>query len=512
VTDPTAQAPNPATVTLSLVSHTNVGKTTLMRTLIRRDVGAIADRAHVTASAQAHVLIDSPEGDVLRLWDTPGFGDSVRLLRRLSMSTNPIGWFMTQVWDRFIDRPFFNSQIAIRSVRDESDAVLYLVNAAEDPASAGYVDVELQILGWVGKPILLLLNQMGAPRPREVEASEEAAWRRRIAAHTGVQGPIAFDAFARCWVLEDTLLGTIGAMLPSEKQPGFARIRATWRARNLEVFDESMHALASQLAATASDRETSTAPGFTLKVRRWLSSLISEEKRPAPDVERAMNALARRLDLAVRDSTNQLIALHGLSGHAEKLIFARLAGDTDVLKAPSDAAASGVLGGLVTGAAGGLAADLAAGGLTLGAGVLIGGIVGALGGAGAAHAYNLARDADHVEVGWSREFRTQRLRAALLRYLAVAHYGRGRGDWIEGEYPAHWQDLVDDVVLRHKSDIDLLWEAAHEGVNADEVTMRLQSLIAAMARETLVRLYPASGAMFAAAGPAASTPRSPPPA
>ena len=33
---------------LSLVSHTNIGKTTLARTLLMRDVGEIADRAHVT--------------------------------------------------------------------------------------------------------------------------------------------------------------------------------------------------------------------------------------------------------------------------------------------------------------------------------------------------------------------------------------------------------------------------------------------------------------------------------
>ena len=28
--------------------------------------------------------------------------------------------------------------------------------------------------------------------------------------------------------------------------------------------------------------------------------------------------------------------------------------------------------------------------------------------------------------------------AALLRYLAVAHFGRGRGDWAQGEAPPHW--------------------------------------------------------------------------
>src|SRR5690606_3808442 len=37
----------PQTISLSLVSHTNVGKTTLARTLLGRDVGTVRDEAHV---------------------------------------------------------------------------------------------------------------------------------------------------------------------------------------------------------------------------------------------------------------------------------------------------------------------------------------------------------------------------------------------------------------------------------------------------------------------------------
>ena len=72
----------PDRVTLSLISHTNVGKTTLARTLLRRDVGEVLDQAHVTEVSEAHTLIDTKAGE-LRLWDTPGFGDSVRLMERL---------------------------------------------------------------------------------------------------------------------------------------------------------------------------------------------------------------------------------------------------------------------------------------------------------------------------------------------------------------------------------------------------------------------------------------------
>jgi predicted membrane GTPase involved in stress response len=43
----------PATVNLSLVSHTNAGKTTLVRTLLAQDVGEVRDAAHVTDVAPA---------------------------------------------------------------------------------------------------------------------------------------------------------------------------------------------------------------------------------------------------------------------------------------------------------------------------------------------------------------------------------------------------------------------------------------------------------------------------
>src|SRR5919107_2586915 len=150
------------TINLSLVSHTNVGKTTLVRTLLQQDVGEVRDAAHVTEVATGYVLLQAG-ADTLMLWDTPGFGDTARLVTRLRQTGNPIGWLLTQVWDRFRDRPLWSSQQAVRNARDEADVVLYLVNASEDPASAAYVPLEMEVLAWVGKPIVLLLNQTGPP-------------------------------------------------------------------------------------------------------------------------------------------------------------------------------------------------------------------------------------------------------------------------------------------------------------------------------------------------------------
>ena len=219
----------PRRIALSLVSHTNVGKTTLARTLLGRDVGTVRDAPHVTDAAERFPMIETPQGDVLELWDTPGFGDSARLARRLAQSANPVGWFLSEVWDRFRDRPFWSTQQAVRTVRDSADVVLYLVNASEGPIDAGYVAPEMRVLALLGKPVIVLLNQMGPPPPPGEEAAQLQAWRSHLAAHPIVRGVLAFDAFARCWVQEIALLGAIGEVLARDKHAAFARLRDVLR-------------------------------------------------------------------------------------------------------------------------------------------------------------------------------------------------------------------------------------------------------------------------------------------
>jgi hypothetical protein len=477
-----------ATISLSLISHTNVGKTTLARTLLRRDVGEVRDAAHVTETADAFVLIDTPQGDELQLWDTPGFGDSARLLKRLKLSGNALGWFLTQVWDRYVDRPFFSSQQAMRNVRDEADVVLYLVNASEDPAGAGYVDAEMQILGWTAKPVVVLLNQLGPPRTAEVEAAEVSCWASHLAGYPWVRDTLAFDAFARCWVQEHVLLDRIGAVLPIEQRTTFDRLADAWKARNRAVFEQSTHVLARQLAATATDTVALPTTGLKDAARAWLGSLLRPGERTDAAADVAMGELAQRLDAEVRRATDELIGLHGLSGRAATEVLQRMGAQLEVDKAADPGKAS-VLGAAVSGALGGLAADLAAGGLTFGAGALLGGLLGAAGARGLASAYNTARGTDATTVRWSAEFMTGRVIAAVLRYLAVAHFGRGRGDFVAGEYPAHWGALVAEVVALHRAMLADLWAGAVRGDAAAALELRLRAPLETIASEVLGRLY-----------------------
>ncbi len=210
-------------VELALVSHTNAGKTTLARTLLGRDVGDVRDAAHVTDLAERHDLLVLEDGTALRLWDTPGFGDSARLLQRLRLADNPLGWLLREAWDRWRDRPFWCSQQAVRAARDAADVVLYLVNAAEDPRDAGYLAAEMQVLRWVGRPVIVLLNQVGPPRAAAAEQEDLERWRRHLDSLGGVAEVLALDAFARCWVHEVVLLEAVGRVLPPARADAFAR-------------------------------------------------------------------------------------------------------------------------------------------------------------------------------------------------------------------------------------------------------------------------------------------------
>jgi hypothetical protein len=479
---------NGSQIAISLISHTNAGKTTLARTLLGRDIGEVRDAPHVTTAATPYTLQTTSEGDALVLWDTPGFGDSARLARRLAQQGNPIGWFLSQVWDRFRDRPFFLAQQAVRNVRDEADIVLYLVNASEAPADAGYLAAELDVLAWIGRPTLVLLNQTGPPRPRGDEQSEESRWREAVGQRPFVRKVLTFDAFARCWVQEIVLLRTLAPAIPHAKRDGYDRLVAAWLARRNAQFDEAMAAIAAPIANAACHRVTLANASVPDRLRQVLRSVVGS---PAQDDDRrqAARQLADRLDAAVRASTARLIAIHGLEGRAADEVRERL---TEHVRtdAPMHEGKAAVLGSVLSGALSGLAADLAAGGLTVGAGTLFGAVAGALGGAGLARGYNVLRGRTESTIGWDSELLDSLVTSALLRYLAVAHFGRGRGEWKQSEYPPFWHDVVQPVVDARRASLSALWTRREKDCEPAAIEDELRGILADAARAVLDALYP----------------------
>ena len=474
----------PAQVQFALISHTNNGKTTLARTLVGVDVGEVRDAAHVTVLAEAHTLLETGQGDTLQLWDTPGFGDSVRLLRRLALAGNPIGWFLREVFDRYRDKPFWLSQHALRTAKESADVVLYLVNSSELPQDAGYLPAEMKILEWLGKPVVVLLNQLGPPRPGAEEQAEQGRWKQHLDQYAIVREVLALDAFARCWVHERVFYEAVGKLLDESKRAGYARLLTLWQANNQQRFHDAMRANATQLVAAVRDSEPVKTEEKSLL--QTAMNAVGLSKTAGQQQEKAMAVLLERLNVHIGATTRQLLQLHQLDPGEAAKVNARVLENFKV-RAPVDKAQAGLLGAVVSGAATGLSADLMAGGMTFGAGALLGGVVGALTMAGAAWGFNTTTDRNKTTIEFADDFLHTLMVGSVLRYLAVAHFGRGRGNFVEGEAPAFWQAEVEAAVNGQHGQ---LWQSVRATPDQDKAEAQVQSVVTAITAQVLAKLYP----------------------
>ena len=481
------------TITLSLISHTNVGKTTLARTLLRRDVGEVRDAPHVTSDNTAFTMIES-EDCALRLWDTPGFGDTGRLLKRLKRESSTVLWFLSQAWDRIREKPLWHSQQALKNVREEADVVLYLVNAAESAGTAAYVEQEMEILGWLKKPVIVLLNQTGPVRSTTEELAEVDAWRAELARFAIVRGVLPLDAFARCWVQEDQLMDTIAHVLPEARRSTFPTLQRAWHRRHMDTFDASMRSLGELLTASVLDGVEVKRAGMWLSTMNFVIGKVTNafgmesrdlDNELAAARQHMVTTLAGRMETA----TNQLIALHDLAGTARQH---ELQVTLEHFQTPQRVSENiwGAMGGVATGAMTGLWADLHAGGFTVGGGMLAGAMAGAVGGFALAHGFNLVRG-DDSRVHWSREHFREQVRLALLCYLAVAHFGRGRGKFESVEVVPLWEESVTSTIDHRHSAWDHVWKlAVQQNAMPEEVHREMLRQLRDTAAAVLRRLYP----------------------
>ena len=478
---------NQLRIHLSLVSHTNIGKTTLARTLLMRDVGEVADRAHVTETTDDYVLARDTAGCELVLWDTPGFGNSVALAKRLSGRNNPIGWFLSEVWDRMTNKAFWLNQRAIRHVRDISSVVLYLVNASELPNKAPYITAEMQILTWINKPVIILLNQMGEPRSAKEEDADIQAWREAMKPYPFVKDILPMDAFARCWVQEAALFDAIGRSLPANLHASFETLRDVWVRSRRAIYRSSVDAMSRHLWKLLQAHELVETPSLEDHVLSFASQIGILKKKNAA-LEDAQTALSTQAADSLCALTDKLLALNGLTGSGiSKEILRRMKSDWDVAAYsidPSSAAAVGAGVGVAGGAAAGAAADFASVGLSLGLGTLLGGIIGAIGGVGAATIYNARHKKGGIEISWSEHAARDFMLETLLLYLAVAHFGRGRGDWQAGESPEFWKEAVSDAMKEQNVSFQELRRLSPE-TGVERLTVMTDTLL----RAVFMRLY-----------------------
>ena len=395
----------PVRVVLSLISHTNIGKTTLARTLLKEDVGEVRDAAHVTAESADYILIQT-ESDQLVLWDTPGFGNVHQLLKRLEQEGGALGWIMHHIVDRAVNRSLYSSVEAARNVRAESDVVLYLVNVRERPEDAAYVATEMQLLAAFNKPVLMILNQVEHQKFNEINNLKdlEQLWFQQFKGFSCLKEVMTLDAFARSWHQELQLIDKVHGMLTGEKQAALKRLRARFLLMQQHLFDECSRFAADTL---------------------WFAAHQRMEQSEDASPKTVFQTMVSRLQAQLDQYLDLLVQRHRIEAEGQARLEADIRQVTGLVSEPMAEKRAGLLAGAVASAGSGLMADMVSGGLTFGGGALLGFLGGYLGGFSYARLLNLR--GKQGPVTWDQVALVQLVKLLASYYLLAAIHGRGKG-------------------------------------------------------------------------------------
>lgn len=491
-------APTPAGIDIGLflVSHTNVGKTTLIRTLLGQDIGEIEDAPHVTKVLTAYDLVSDQAANTLRLWDTPGFGDSFRLAKRLKQKRAWLGWVIRELWDRRINPDLWRGQRLALDLRARASVVLYTVNLAERPVDAVYVTPELEILAWVGKPVLVVLNQLGVLSDPALGAARQAEWRSELANFAVVQRVLSLDGYSRCWVQELLLFNDIANLLPESVQTVYRGLAKLLRQSYAKRLEASASAIAHYMVQMAGDHDAIDAHWFDGLKSGWDKLRSGTRLGRDPDMApfaSVMQGLAQRYAERTKALTETLIGINRLDGVSVADIMDVAAGQV-LINQPVNGATTAIGGGVISGILAGLSADLLAGGMTVGAGALIGGLMGAFGGAALAKGYNIYTHKNQRVVRWSPESLAEAFVKAVMLYLSIAHFGRGQGQWHRKQDPELWAAVVEEARQRDQESLNRLWadiSAASASTSASSDSNETgASATRDFLRQILLQLYP----------------------
>jgi hypothetical protein len=449
-------------VQLCLITHRAEDKAALTRVLVQEPEAG-------------RTLVTSRQGDVLRLVDLSG----AQVPAPAATGDGVIAEWTRRLMKGLTGQGAKHAAGAIdprlTATQDEGNVVLHVVGAPGDLAAA------TPLLEWLGRPVLVLVN-----RPADADATAPGLLAQCEAQARREPFPVSvlsFDAFARCWVQERVLFDAIAGCLAESARAGFERISGAWDQRNQTRFRRSMAAVAEHLLYAARQMQEVQSAALSVK-----SLLPGERQAQAQARQAAMDEVVKRLHVSAGELFSRLRVLHGIDEAAAGALQHRLQ-EKFVVQQAVDTPQAG-MAGAATGAAMGASVDLLVGGLTLGAATALGALVG--GGAAyiAAAWKNRATSAGATVVQLSDEMIQAMAEAALLRYLAVAHYGRGAAG-AANELTPFWTADVVATVEAHRDRLTPFWVSARTQPDPGELATALGRELEATTREVLARLYPA---------------------
>ncbi|WP_296190155.1 MULTISPECIES: DUF3482 domain-containing protein [unclassified Psychrobacter] len=346
---------------LAVVGHTNTGKTSLLRTLLR-DVyfGEVKNEAATTRHVEQAKLTDSQTGEILVvLYDTPGLEDASGLMDWLEDNTASrrdgierlqqfLAADIAQGGDALTSNEDYSQEAKVIRQLLASDMAIYVVDARE-PVLGKYKD-ELAILSWAAIPVMPVFNFTDS-QDANIDAWQTMLARRNLHIST------RFDSVAFEFKDEMRLWQNLATMLTHSEmlEQLMARRTENWA----QLYEEANIIIAD----------------FLLNVASFVRE-ISEDVDPMPILAQMQEAV-RQSERAMQNSLLNLYKFYDNAVAATPLelqAYQQDPFDPELLKSYGIRTTSGAAAGALLG----LGIDAAALGTTLGLGAAIGGIAGGL--------------------------------------------------------------------------------------------------------------------------------------
>lgn len=395
---------------VAVVGHTNTGKTSLLRTLMRDETfGEVSDRPATTRHVEGAMLLVRGK-PLVELYDTPGLEDSIGLLELLEKSRGT-GAKAGRVDGIDLIHAFLNSPDADSSTGDfaqeakalrqvlASDVALYVIDA-RDRVLGKHRD-ELDILSRCAKPVVPVLNFTASPE------AQIALWREHLS-RANLHAVAEFDTVVLDEQTERRLLekmrtlldhhhATINALIDEREQLRAGLLRTS---SNL-IADMLIDVAAHQVSVPAGDRAAA---------------------------EIAVDALRQRVREREQRCVDQLLQLHRFAKEdcsATDLPIADGRWGVDLFS-PAAMKQFGFRtgGAAAAGAVAGLTIDAMVGGLTLGAATALGAAIGGALGLAQTHGRRMV---DRIRGRSELAVDDNTLRLLLARQTSLLHALLRRG-------------------------------------------------------------------------------------
>jgi hypothetical protein len=225
-------------INIAVVGHTNTGKTSLIRTLLRDDrFGNIDESAGTTRYVEKSTIFAGDDA-VINLYDTPGFEDSSALLQALDeLSQSVEARLPAELLRAFIAQAGhfaeFEQEIKVLRQSIHSDVLLYIIDVRE-PLLGKYRD-EVEILSMAGKPIVPVFNFIAG------NSDSLVRWREQMA-QFNLHAALNFDTVAFDFEAEKRLYQKLQSLLESR----YGELQSLINYRQ-EVWKNLVHAAARRI-------------------------------------------------------------------------------------------------------------------------------------------------------------------------------------------------------------------------------------------------------------------------